>query len=313
MWGLQLKTSWADRRPAKSIMSLDALTIELDLAWRRVLGDSGHRHFVTHPHLRDWVEHDRQAWLQRLASEIGAGYAPRSCHLCLAPKAAALVRPGAVLCPEDEVIYTWLVGRFHMAVWQNLAWSQGNPDCAYQILPPVEDPNSKKAVQWIRGGVRAWTSFRQKSLSLLTSEVSHVVISDVTGFYDNIDLPRLASELKVLGTSGSDLDLLSLCLRRWNHPRGKGIPQGYTASDILAKVYAHPLDRALRNEGFVHLRFVDDIRIFCRSRKEARQSIVRLTELLLARGLNLQAAKTKIYTKSEGKSEIEGIAEGSAA
>lgn len=101
--------------------------------------------------------------------------------------------------------------------------------------------------------------------------------------------------------------LLSSCLHRWAHPRGKGIPQGYSASDIIAKVYLEPVDRTLRNDGFDHLRYVDDIRVFCRDFRQAKKALLRLTELLRNRGLNIQSAKTKIVRADLAIHEIDGI------
>lgn len=161
----------------------------------------------------------------------------------------------------------------------------------------------------VKSGVSVWTQWREKSLSRLTPQISHIVLTDITGYYENIDIPRLVSDLKAFGVLDSEVQLLSNCLRRWSIPRLKGIPQGYTASDVLAKVYLHPIDQALRNDGFDHLRYVDDMRVFCQSQLNAKRAVIRLTELMSQRGLNLQSAKTKIRTKTEAKPEIEGIAE----
>ena len=117
------------------------------------------------------------------------------------------------------------------------------------------------------------------------------------------------SDLRTIQIPKTELDLLAKCLRRWSGTRTKGIPQGYTASDILAKVYLGPVDQALRNEDLDHLRYVDDFRVFCGSRNEAKQAILVLAELMSNRGLNLQSAKTDIYTKEQAKPQIGGVAE----
>src|SRR5262249_26538754 len=101
--------------------------------------------------------------------------------------------------------------------------------------------------------------------------------------------------------------LLMDLLNRWAVPRGKGIPQGYSGSDILAKLYMDPVDRGMRNYGFKHLRYVDDIRVFCKSSLEAKQALLRLNDLVRKRGLNLQSAKTKIIKASEARVEIDGV------
>jgi hypothetical protein len=101
--------------------------------------------------------------------------------------------------------------------------------------------------------------------------------------------------------------LLSACLHRWAGLRGKGIPQGYSASDILAKLYLDPIDHNLRNAGFTHLRHGDDIRIFCRDLQEAKQALLQLSDLLRVRGLNVQSAKTRVYRSDEVLHLIDGV------
>src|SRR5207245_197874 len=156
-------------------------------------------------------------------------------------------------------------------------------------------------------GARLWRGWREKSLALLTSGVSHVVTTDITGFYENIDIQLLASDLRALRVDEKHLRLLIECLPRWAGPRGRGIPHGYTASDSLPKLYLSPVDRALRDRGYVHLRYVDDIRIFCPSQNRARQAIREVTELISYRGLNLQSAKTFIKSTSEARTEFQGF------
>jgi hypothetical protein len=96
-------------------------------------------------------------------------------------------------------------------------------------------------------------------------------------------------------------------LNKWALPRAKGVPQGFSATDILAKIYLNPIDRALRNAGFSHLRYVDDIRIFCSSRLKAKQGLFLLNDLMRKRGLNLQSAKTRIVRADDAQHEIDGV------
>lgn len=101
--------------------------------------------------------------------------------------------------------------------------------------------------------------------------------------------------------------ILAQFLNRWVQVNGKGIPQGNSASDLLAKLYLDPVDKGLKNAGFIHLRYVDDFRIFCRTESEAKRALIELSGLLRKRGLNLQSSKTKIASASDALAEIEGI------
>ncbi len=173
---------------------------------------------------------------------------------------------------------------------------------AYQL------PESPETKEWLKVGFLIWKEWRERSLAKLKEGASYVVVSDITGFYDNIDIRRLISDLRGLEDREPDLRLLAECLNRWSFPREKGIPQGYSASDMLAKLYLHSVDVALRNKGVVHLRYVDDYRIFLNSKRSARQAILHLSRLMHCRGLNLQSAKTEILPRDDAVGEFDGIA-----
>lgn len=59
--------------------------------------------------------------------------------------------------------------------------------------------------------------------------------------------------------------------------------------------------------GYTHLRYVDDIRVFCHSTIQAKQLIIDLSNLLRRRGLNLQSAKTEILPAEDAKRNIESV------
>jgi RNA-directed DNA polymerase len=74
----------------------------------------------------------------------------------------------------------------------------------------------------------------------------------------------------------------------------KGTPQGAVISPLLANVYLHPVDTAMREAGFTLVRYADDMVVLCRTREEAEAALVKLGELLEARGLQLHPDKTGI-------------------
>jgi hypothetical protein len=285
-------------------MTITATKKELLLAWKRFRRDMKDRHLTVHPDLAAWIESDLDHWLDDLVAELAAGYTPRPSRFTAVPKAGNLIRPGTILEVEDAVVYNFLVGRLIPAAIDHFRSWQEQPDTAY---PLTANPDS---VDWTDTGFLVWRKWRQRSLTALgTSGVEYVVVTDITGFYENIDLQRLGSDVRALGAENELVDLLQRCLRNWALPRNEGIPQGYSASDILAKLYLDGVDRNLRNDAFQHVRYVDDIRIFCRTKLEARKAIRRLTAHLYPRGLNLQSSKTQILDTRAARRKFDGVDE----
>jgi len=279
----------------------DHVQLSLELAWRRMRLDRPNRCFVNHPYNFSWIEYDLPGWLYDISKKFPSSYSPHDPQICYSPKAGWAVRPGAILDLADELVFNAALGHIAPAVWKTLKWSQGDPDIAYQMVKPSTKP------AWVKSGFPIWSEWRKKSLSHLTRNVRYVVFADIAGFYNNIELSLLYSDLNSIGVDQSVLTLLRTCLDRWSKPRGRGIPQGYTASDFLAKVYMNPIDLGLRNSGFDHLRYVDDIRIFCRSGLQAKQALLFLIDLLRNRGLNLQTSKTEILSVEKARGKIDGV------
>lgn len=275
--------------------------LNLELAWARVLFDRPDRCFLSYPFVLELVELDRGAWLERIRQRVIQGYGPSSSAIVQVPKGHWQVRPGASLRLEDEVIFNALLGLNLGEVQDELRTLQGDPDVAYQL------PDGLNRREWVHRGSFVWQEFREKSRARVEAGAQYVLFTDISAFYENIDLPRLSSEIRRLRFDPESAQLLSECLNRWAQPRGKGIPQGYTAADLLAKIYLSSCDHNFRNDGFDHLRYVDDIRVFCRNFQEAQKAILRLTELLRVIGLNLQTAKTVIRSADDALLKIDGV------
>ena len=182
-----------------------------------------------------------------------------------------------------------------------LRWAQGTVDYAYQLL------RQPRGAAWFRDKFPSWSQFREASLRQVQEAVQYVVVTDISGFYDAIDLATLLSDLRQVDVPAPLVELLATCLYRWANPLTRGIPQGQSASDVLAKVYLNSVDRNLRAMGYVHVRYVDDFRVFCRDRVQAKKALLDLTGLLRQRGLILQAAKSELLRADQARNRIEGV------
>jgi hypothetical protein len=86
----------------------------------------------------------------------------------------------------------------------------------------------------------------------------------------------------------------------------RGIPQSFRPSDVLAEVYLNTIDKRLNTEGIEHLRYSDDLVIFCSSERAAILSLQLLTKLYREKGLNLQTAKSFIRRGDDAIEELRG-------
>ncbi len=145
--------------------------------------------------------------------------------------------------------------------------------------------------------------------------------TDISAFYDSVShdylVETIAGELAV----EADTDLLSLfknLLRvpviSYSHlscrPKPKeilrqGLAIGNTPDAFFANLYLKGADEAMQQVSGVEFgRYNDDMRIFAGGRRQAQGAVLALQEHLLAKGLNLNAAKTEI---AEGPQKIEEL------
>ncbi len=274
--------------------------LDLPLAWRRVKHDLEHRVFVQPGYELQLIQADLDGWLGPIGTQLEAGhYSPRAMRVVEVPKGGGLLRPGSQLSLSDHLVYTACVGAALEHFHPTLAPLQGAVDFGYRL---AGDP---KAQSWITNQFEAWRDFRVDSIAKIDSGASCVVVTDLTAFYETIAVPFLLSDLRAAGVPTGITELLNRCLSRWS-THGRGIPQGVSASDLLAKFYLHVVDRTLMEDGIVHTRYVDDIRLFCGDDVSAKKNLNTLISLLRKRGLYVQSGKTKILAAGAARRQIAG-------
>ena len=81
-------------------------------------------------------------------------------------------------------------------------------------------------------------------------------------------------------------------MQRWT-PTG-GTPQGAVISPLLANLYLHPLDCAMRESGYQMVRYADDFVVLCHTAEEARAGLAEVQAWMQANGLTLNLDKTHV-------------------
>ena len=86
----------------------------------------------------------------------------------------------------------------------------------------------------------------------------------------------------------------NLVKERMSRPRKIGILQGSPLSPLLANIYLHPFDKAMKRAGIRIVRYADDLLLLCRSEGRARQALNHAQKRLATLKLQLNAKKTRI-------------------
>jgi Reverse transcriptase (RNA-dependent DNA polymerase) len=182
-----------------------------------------------------------------------------------------------------------------------LKWRHGRRTVA--ALPLYERVLYRAVVQSIAEdlmprvrGQEAYAEFQAEPLS--HQGVEYIVMTDLTNYYDSIDIDRLSQELLRRTGQWAQVDWLGHFWTVTSDGFG-GIPQMSPTSDVVADTYADLLHRALLREGLAVWRYADDFRIACRSYGDCVAALEILDEL--ARGLGLTVNERKTLTPSRDK------------
>src|SRR5439155_691411 len=134
----------------------------------------------------------------------------------------------------------------------------------------------------------------------LAQQYSHVLVADIADFYNQISRHRLRNALETAGVQPDRAANTENMLSQITTKQSRGIPVGPYASIVLAEASLHDVDLFLVGRGRPHLRYVDDFRVFCTSRREANSALHDLSSYLhTAHRLTLQFSKTRIDQRRE--------------
>jgi hypothetical protein len=275
--------------------------LDLGLAWSRHKKDLSDMAFCDHPFQSEIIDSNLGDWIWRLEEGL-ADYSPSRCEVMNVPKKDFHLRPGAVLTPVDGTVYQALLLKEVDKIRRALLWGAQKERFSYILREDQTGP------EWFVNEYRGWDNFREKSLSFVDSGYDWVVFADISAYFENISIGRLMSDLNAMRLSNETRDALSCCLNRWAEPKARGIPQGSRCSFILGEVYLNSVDKRLKNRQMKFCRYVDDIRIFCQSKREAVAALHSLTILLREKELNLQTAKSFIKHADEAREQIDNVA-----
>lgn len=171
---------------------------------------------------------------------------------------------------------------------------------------------------FFRYAVDEWNKFlTDTKIELEKDENEILLVTDLSNYYESISINDLISTLNFqIENIGLPIERekefkkvstqLKELLITWCEPNTRrGIPQNRDASSFLSNLFLNPVDAAMINAGYKYFRYMDDIRIVCEHKYEARKALKLLANELRKKGLSLNSKKTQILdlNNSEQKKE----------
>lgn len=159
--------------------------------------------------------------------------------------------------------------------------------------------------------IEQWKKYIYQTKSILNEESPFLVVADITNFFENINIVSLEKEFKYLVHDFKKetfedsknlnliIDNIIILFRKWNDKPVNpefGIPQNRDASSFIANIFLSKLDKSMiySNGHSNYYRYMDDIRIVCKTKPEAIKAIYDLSVAMRELGLSLNSSKTKI-------------------
>jgi hypothetical protein len=270
------------------------------LAYERVKADNRWRVFYRHPFELALVGVSPDSWLEEVEQLVdSARYVAEPAPPLEVAKPKWHVRPGLALSLRDQLAYHYASLKAAAVVAPLLEWSAYTVRFSYRV--------ARGGREWFEKEFQGWRNFDHVSLGKISDGAKYVIVADISGYYENIDIGRLVTELAAAQVDRTVRDQLSSLWNKWAGVRGRGIPQGCAPSHVFGEFYLDPVDRGLSAFGIEHIRYLDDMRVFANSDKEAKLQLHELSRLLRDRGLNLQTAKTEILSAARAKTHFSAV------
>lgn len=262
--------------------------------------------------------------VDKLISDLDTrNYMPSIGHGYLGyPKANGCTRFVPILTKEDMTVYYMLILSIQEYILFNIRGVYG----AWRAVPkPIsegfEDEDTDEIIDPYFSGTlsrrewfKQWSSFNDLLIELSEERNigNFVIISDIANFYDTIDINLLCTKINS-DVPGHEqiVSYLRMFLGNWDRrtkgytTSSKGIPQEILtdASRTLANFYIKDFDIEFKEycdfNGMTYVRWADDIMVFGKSRAQLERAIHHGCRLLLKFGLNLNASKTRHFSRKE--------------
>ena len=287
----------------------------LKLAWRRIATGRNLQHKRFFRHLYGAYEAGLDANLALLHEKLIGGWKATPPMRIYLPKASGLLRPITLLAIEDQIVLQAVANRIAEHI------SERRRKVEHKIVFSNCLESKANSIFFLKNWRQTYSEFKTRLERHLHAGNRWIAHFDLAAFYETISHRALKSILTPkLGNPELWTDIcewFSIWTSDKNGARvDHGIPQGPIASDFIAEAFLLPVDEAMKRARIKYIRYVDDVRVFARSAKQAKQSAISLELECRKWSLIPQSSKftvRKAFTLEDALGSLPSIAESATA
>ncbi|WP_027471487.1 RNA-directed DNA polymerase [Saccharicrinis fermentans] len=280
-------------------VTINGVKLDLQLARNRVISDTYDDWF--HDPL-NFIDLSHEDFLfEYFRDSFNKEYKVSEAEVFYLPKKSFTLRKAMVIPYADRIFYSALI--------EVIGKRMDNALSPYVFSARY---NKQKHNGLIISGVEQWKKM-QYLLKDYSLKYKYVIEIDILNFYDNIDIELLGKKISAVCQTHNERKAskeLVKVLKKFADNKSNGIPQNNDVSSLLATFYLNQVDAYMRHHVPAYVRFMDDIRIFCNDKFEARRYLTLIEKELRRLNLSLNGQKTKIINLNPRlKKEKEAIAD----
>ncbi len=265
----------------------------LELAWRRIVTGRNLQYKKIYRPIYLAYEIAYRENINHLHQRLKGAWRPTTPDRIFFPKPTGLQRPLTLLSIEDQIVLQSVANIYANKLFER----RKKVECSQVFSNLLSDLKDSKF--FLQDWHISYSTFQQKCIDYFYEGFKWIAYFDLAAFYDTLSHSTL---IRLISPRGGDQDTWSLVkswFRVWSSIGNSsyiehGIPQGPLASDFFAECFLLPLDEIMMKENVGYVRYVDDIRIFGRTRNEAQDSVLKMEEVCRNMGLIPQGGKFKI-------------------
>lgn len=233
-------------------------------------------------------------------------YCPSPACKIFLPKPSGVLRPYTLLTIEDQIVYQAAI---NVVAERFIRRVHGN-----YYKETFAHLYAGKANKWFyRKWSTGYQAFNEACRDAFNHGYRYAASFDLTACYDSVDHGVLKYFLRDCGCDEPFCIDFTKWLSKWtatdrNIFHNHGIPQGPISSGLLSELVLQYFDKNRGKPKRVrYLRYVDDIKLFAKSKADLLRMLIKLDELSKDIGLFPQTSKIEIHEVNDIEKELKSI------